>query len=349
MTPGTVPASRLDETLPLPEAKKAKIDNSSHHLAFRKELVYCQKLLLTSHETPSIPPSLLEHGKVRNNLVKLKKLVDAHGFRTSMIASPRAAVSIYKDSFHLESANDDKYLDGKVFLVTAFGLHPEQAQMEHYYATSIKQLYCLLLFCHRLRKACPSALKDETVSKLILENETLCHDLGRTVDDPKTLEQAHTLSLSVPKRVATLMNATFQAEPRNRVEQLQHEYDRITVWNSTLSNALISQFLQAHDCCIKDIYFKPSHLPKYERMTIYLYDSEIDHYKPPHFLFLPSIQTALEHGPEAIVQEMISSFWSHLLRHGYFATKAMKEVLNPNLQHFFLSGITHDVKIPLQL
>jgi hypothetical protein len=94
---------------------------------------------------------------------------------------------------------------------------------------------------------------------------------------------------------------------------------------------------------------KRSHQTQYERITIYLYDPEIDHCKPPHFLFMPSVKTAMEKGPEAIVQEMVQSFWSHLLRHGYFATNAMKEKLNADLKQFFLSGIAHDLKIPLQL
>jgi hypothetical protein len=333
----------------LPEAKKARTEAKQEGLP--KEFTHCQKLLANSAEnpTPTVPPTLLKGGKTRNDISKLKKIMDAHGFRTSVIASPRAAVSVYKDSCHLEGDIDNELVPGKTFLVTTFGLHPDQTKMEHFYATSIKNVYCLMLFCKRLREACPGALKDESVSRLVSDNEELCRALGTATDDSKALEQAHSLSSSVPKRVANLIQVVVHAEPRNRVQQLEHEYQRITLWNSTLSNALVTLFLKAHDCCIKDIYFKRSHQTLYERITIYLYDPEIDHCKPPHFLFMPSVKTAMDKGPEAIVQEMVQSFWSHLLRHGYFATSAMKEKLNADLKQFFLSGITNDLKTPLQL
>jgi hypothetical protein len=329
-----------------PNPKKARVDTKQE--ALTAEFAYCQKLLLTSDEKP-VPtiPSTLQNPNTRNNLGKLRKLMDDHGFRTSMIASPRAALSVCKDSCTLEEGDDDN--EGKTFLVTTFGLHPDQMKMEHFYATSIKNVYCLMLFCKRLREACQGALKDEQVARLVSENEQLCRALGSMTEDSKALEQAHALSSSVPKRVANLIQLAAQAEPRNRVEQLKHEYDRIALWNSTLSNALVSLFLKEHNCCIKDVFFKRSHQPQYERITIYLYDPEIDHYKPPHFLFMPSVKTAVEKGPKAIVEEMIQSFWSHLLRHGYFVTGTMKEELNADLERFFLSGITHDVKIPLQL
>ena len=108
-------------------------------------------------------------------------------------------------------------------------------------------------------------------------------------------------------------------------------------------------FLTAHECSIKDIYFKQSHLPKYERITVYLYDPDIDEFKPPPFTFLPSLHLLLEQGPEALVQDMIQSFWSHLLRHGYFATPAIRNEFTPDLEKYFLSGIAQNPNIPLLL
>jgi hypothetical protein len=141
--------------------------------------------------------------------------------------------------------------------------------------------------------------------------------------DSKALEEALKLSKSVPKRVARLTQLAVKAEPRNRIEQLEREYGRIRLVNSTLSNALLTLFTQAHDCQLKDIYLKRSHVF--------------------------SLQTAMDQGPHAIVQEMIKSFWSHLLRNGYFCTSAIKATLEQDLERFFLSGITKDVNIPLQL
>jgi hypothetical protein len=334
-----------------PCPKKARVEAKDETLP--REFLYCQKLLATSAEkpVPTIPLTLTLGGKTRNDLTKVRKIMDAHGFRTSVIASPRAALSVYKDSCHLGDSIEEEILPGKTFLVTTFGLHPDQTEMERFYATSIKNVYCLLLFCKRLREACRGALQNERVAKLVEENEQLCRTLGSMSNkDPKALEQAHALSSLVPKRVAKLIQLTVQAEYRNRVEQLEHEYERIALWNSTLSNALVTLFLKEHDLCIKDIFFKrSSHQPQYERIAIYVYDPEIDHCKPPHFLFMPSVKTAMEEGPEIIVEKMMDSFWSHLLRHGYFATATMKKNLDADLERFFLSGIAKDLKIPLQL
>jgi hypothetical protein len=330
----TYPTSRsMDDEATLPHPKKSKFEGKS--APDKEEFAYCQELL----SNDIFPASLTEQGKTRNDLIKLRQLMDAHGFRTSAIASPRPALSIYKDSCHLDGEQTGP---GKTFLVTMLGLHPQQSKLEGLYSTSIKNIFCLLLFCKRLREACRGALQDDAFEKLVLENEGACRAVA-------TVQQAHTLASLVPKRVSTLIQLAVQAEPRNRVEQLEHEYQRITLWNSTFSNALVTLFLKAHDCCIKDIYFKHSPQPKFERITVYTYDSELDLCKPPHFLFMPSLQTAVEEGAQAIVKKMITSCWSHLLRHGYFATPTMKGLLEKELETFFLSGITHDLKIPLQL
>jgi hypothetical protein len=90
-------------------------------------------------------------------------------------------------------------------------------------------------------------------------------------------------------------------------------------------------------------------MPKYERITVYLYDPNIDEFKPPPFTFLPSLHCLLEQGPEALVQGMVKSFWSHLLRQGYFATPAICSEFTPDLEKYFLSGIAQNPNIPLLL
>jgi hypothetical protein len=332
----------------LPDPKKARI---RAQLELPLEFVYLQKLLSTSPELP-LPqlPKTLTKTKTRNNIDNLQNLMDLHGFRTSVVQSPRPALSIYKDSCTITDSLEleEAVRAGKTFLVSLFGLHPDQLSMEQFYSTSIKNVYCLLLFCHRLRVACPKALEKDDFALLVSETETRCRAIGTMVNS-KALEEASKLSKTVPKRVARLTQLAIKAEPRNRIEQLEREYGRIRLVNSTLSNALVTLFTQAHDCQLKDIYLKRSHVLKYERITIYTYDPELDFSKPPSFLFLPSLQTAMDQGPHAIVQEMIHSFWSHLLRNGYFCTSAIKATLEQDLERFFLSGITKDVNIPLQL
>ena len=343
-------ASRIEENNEGPSAKKVRLQCFS----LPSEFEYCQSILLaTSDEQPSphIPETLTRGGKAKNCITKLRQLMDFHGFRTSIIHSPRPALSIYKDSCHLSTEGyneDDEILDGKIFLVTMFGFHPNQLNLEHLFATYIKNVYCLLMFCRRLRDACPKALQDPKVEQMILAQEQDCRAIA-SKPSSIALEEASKLSAMVPQRVHQLIQLAHEAEPRNLEELLEREYHRIELWNSTLSNALVSLFLEAHELVIKDIYFKSSHESKYERITIYVYDTDLDVVKPPHFMFLPALTTAVQFGLQAVVKKMTQSFWSHLLRFGYFATTTMKTHFNPELERFLFSGLTSDANLPLKL
>lgn len=163
------------------------------------------------------------------------------------------------------------------------------------------------------------------------------------------MKHAHALSSSVPRLVSSLNQLIEKAEPRFRVEYLEREYQHIALCNSSLSNTLVTLFTHEHRCTIKEISFKQSPQAKFERITIYFYDPQFDHYKPPHFLFLPCLSAVLRQGPEAVVEEMVETFWSHLIRQGYFATKALKDQFNLDLHEFFLSGLAEDTKLPVLL
>eukprot|EP00980_Cylindrotheca_fusiformis_P015074 scaffold4157_cov136-Cylindrotheca_fusiformis.AAC.24 len=328
--------------------KKAKIEPGALPTPFD----VCQILLVSKGMLAlNNPHTLFAGGKTRNDIYKLRSILDQHGFRTSIIASPREGLSIYKDSCDLNPRDlKEEFRFGRLFLVTLFGLHAQQRDLERLYTSYFKNLYCLALFCKRIRQACPDAGKDKDVEQLLAKNESLYkQEYSKGSEDLDMQEKLSSMASQVSQRVQDLIRVVNKAEPRNRVEQLEHEYQRIVVENSTLSNALVTRFLQEHGCSIKDIFFKRSHQPKYERITIYLYDPACDHYKPPHFLFLPSLHQALKEGPEDVAKEMIASFWSHMLRNGYFATHSLKMLLECDLQRFFLSGITSDVRIPLQL
>jgi hypothetical protein len=226
------------------------------------------------------------------------------------------------------------------------GMHPDQDDMERWYAVSVKKVYCLALFCNLLRKLCPAAVEQSAVQSLLVENESLCRSLSAS---SITTEEANRVSATVSERVAALIHSVVHADARIRAAQLEHEFERLTYRNSTMSNAAMQLFLTAHGCSIKDIYFKRSHLPKYERITVYLYDPDIDEFKPLPFTCMPSLHQILEHGPEALVQDMITSFWGHLLRHGYFATPSIRKEFTPDLEKFFLSGIAQNPNIPLKM
>ena len=340
--------------------KKAKLDNGTITILSR-EFSYCQKLVLNNNSGNGIYPQSLSAyngNKTYNDLDRLRKLMNYHGFRTSKIASPRPALSIYKDSCchddireedDSDRNNDDNKAEGRIFLVTMLGLHPDQSQLESLYSSTFRQIYCLGLFCKRLKEICRSAFTKNdnktTLEEMISNNESTCRN------SISTLQEARRLSSATPKLVSQMIQLAVEMDAKYRAEQLEHEYQRIQVWNSTFSNALVTLFQKQHDCCIKDVYFKHCpQQPKYERITIYTYDSELDERKPPQFLFMPCLGKAMgDEGPKAIASQMVESCWSHLLRHGYFTTPALKEKLSPELQRFFLSGMTHDLKVPLQL
>lgn len=324
-----------------PLAKRAKVESDENGVA-PKSFKTCQTLLQTtpSSPTPSLPLTLTAT-KTKNNVEKVKDLFDKHGFRTSVVTSPRSALSIYKDSCTLPCPSE-----GKEFLLVMLGMHPSQNDMEHWYAKSVKKIYCLMLFCNLLRSLCPAAAQNFAVDALLIENETLCRSLGASCVTPEEMNRA---SATVSERVATLIQAVVHADGRIRDAQLQHEFARLGYRNSTMSNAAMQLFLTFHGCTIKDVYFKTSHLCKYERFTVYLYDPDIDELKPPPFTFLPSLHCIIDNGLEALVEDMIESFWDHLLRHGYFATPSIRMELTPQLERYFCSGIAQTPNIPLLL
>ena len=334
----------------------------------------------------------------RGGVHTLKHAFDSHGFRTSLVTCPREALSVYKDSsatttilppfavdssLHTDAADTNVLVDnsaccpprgGKTWLLTMLGLHPDQEKRERCYQTFFKDAYCLMLFCHRIREACPQAImhggpqeKDESSTTandlvhLVSGCELQCRSLGRmkTMDftHAQIVQHAQTLASSVPRLVATLIQKVVQTEPRHRAEQWEREFHRIQVWNSTLSNAMISLFMKEHQCHVQDIVLKQSHEAKHERITIFLYDPQQEGTRttttttqePPHFIFIPRLATLVREGPDVVVNVMVQSFWAHMLRQGYFATQAMKDRLSVDLTAFFLSGITKARNLPISL
>jgi len=321
-----------------------------------------------------IPPSLFskEQKAIGQDLDRLRALLDRHGLRTSRISSPREAVSIYKDSCSDDGNDpaDGSLKDGREFLLIAFGLHPQQRDLEKYYKTCIKNAYCLLLFCKRLRQEYDALSKPKTQS--LSGSSNMTNDC-RTADSPGN-EKLQTLILEIETTTGRLFGETLtftesttkkdrcrgvssrsaqeqatalielasatKGNRRYRAEEWKKEYQRICVSNSTISNAYLVLLQSTHKLCIKDILFKynPKE-PKYERITIYLYDPSIDYRKPNVFLFIPGLHTILTGGPHELVSAMIKSFWSHVLRNGYFPTNTIQKVLESRLRSFFESGL----------
>lgn len=288
-----------------------------------------------------LSPRTSPHAPIANDLSRARRFWEAHGFRTSLVHSPRPALSIYKDSCLADPSDDSDY----AFLQILLGLHPHQDALESFYESTLRPRYCLWLYCRRLREACPRALASspslgacvrqcEEDCRGPLRNDTIDSPPGRACDEP---------------RVAALMHAVRAADPRLRTQQLQHEYERLAWRNATLANAYLQLWQQDQQSCLQAVYFKQSHATKYERFTLYFYDPAIDELKPPPLVWLPSLSLALSQGPRAVARAMVDSFWAHLLRRGYHATPSVRTVVSGPLERYFLSGLAADPSLPLLL
>ena len=291
-----------------------------------------------------IPISLCET-KIGQDLDKLRELLDSHGLRTSKISSPREAVSIYTQSCRLtstESDDDSLVRDGKEFLLISFGLHPEQEAIEREYERFTKNAYCILLFCRKLRQEY-SFGKEETVSE---DLQRLFSGIDETCLSLTEIRKngCGVTSQFTEERVNSLIDLATKVKGRRcyRKEEWRKEYQRICVSNSTISNACVVLLQAFHEMCIKDVYLKLNKQePKYERITIYLYDPAIDYgRRPNYFSFLPGLRTIVTKGPETLVSEMIEAFWIFVIRKGYFPPSKLRNVLDSKLYSFLLAGIT---------
>jgi hypothetical protein len=298
--------------------------------------------------------------KIGQDPDKLRRLLDIHGLRTTKMLSPREAVSIYKDSCrtgHADSDEDISLRDGKEFLLVAFGIHPQQEDIEKEYKTFTKNEYCILLFCQKIRQQYSNLQSLSSSSKPPVENETtidtnenvrrLFRQIEQTLQFAKEFKTNDACGISsrvAKEQVKTLIELAVKVKGRRcyRKEEWRKEYQRICISNSTVSNAFIFLLQFAHGMCIKDIYFKFNRQePKYERITIYLYDPAIDEgRRPDFFVFLPGLDTVLTKGPHELVSEIIDSFWTCVIRNGYFPSTRLQGVLESKLRGFFLSGIT---------
>lgn len=310
-----------------PPTKKARLTESL--------LQQLNALLL---RVDDVLPNSLQRNKTKLSLQATRRIFDDHGFRTNVVTSPRPALGIYKDSCNFE---DEPLLEnGRAFLITMLGIHPHQEELERLYRTSIRSLYTFKLFLRRLRHVCPKALEDDQVNKLVRE-------YAQRIQSPTNGNAINSESVEISSKITTLMNIIVKADARIRVEQLEKEYERINLWNSTLANGFLQLFVDYHENCIQEIYHKPSAVSQYERITIFLHDPDL--LRPPRFTFLPALHKILTNGPEQVVEDMLQSFWSHLLRLGYFCTERIQKELSCNLKTYFMSGLSPDPNMPLKL
>ena len=320
-------------------------------------------------------------GPIGNSIAKMRELFDAHGFRTSLVTAPREGLSIYLDSVEnvfnsSQEQQNSQTLKMSSYLLALLGLHPDQNAIEQCYATTVREVYCMKLFCHHVRSALGrsgssssnekadkvlAALEGEIDTSIAITNADITANLalenGGGNDSPNavassllaTINNLQRLASSAPKIVSSLIPDLSEAEHNFRPDQLQREYDSIRSQNSTHANALMQLFLETHRCSIKEIQLRRSHLTKYERVTIFLYDPNVDEMKPPKFTFLPSLRRIIDDGVEAVVDRMVTSFWNRLIRLGYYATSDLKRGVSSELRQYLLFGLAKDTSLPLLL
>ena len=269
---------------------------------------------------------------------------------------------------------DAKIREGREFLLVCFGFHHKQEEIEKDYRLFVRDAYCIILFCQKMhqvfnfKSSKKNDTSDDSVDKdlkgLLNKIEQTCQLMKKIQqndndddDDNDTVNVHVRGSISsyssrsyAEERVDELIQLSTNIKGRQkhnsyRVEEWKKEYQRICVSNSTLSNAYITLLQSTHEMHIKDIFFKFSiqEQSKYERITIHLSNDDENNEgrcrQSDLFLFLPSLHTVVTKGPLHLVSNMIESFWSHVLRNGYFPTTRIKKALDSQLRQFFLSGI----------
>lgn len=279
-------------------------------------------------------------------LSQLKSIFDNSGLRTTIVRSPREALSIYIDSFGAVDPNAEHKLT-REYLAIMFGCHPKQDQLEQIYSASWKELYCLYGFCDIIERKLPvdngTGDSPETTELRMALNAAREFCVTGILDDTSLGD----CKQSTLQRLHSIFELTLAAESRWRRDQLEYEFDKTLALNSTLGNALLQKFTCHHRLHITDVYFKRSHLPQYQRLSIYLYDNDIDEFKPPPLTLLPC--TKWHMGPEHLATKMTELFWEELLQRGYYASISLRESITPNLAKYFLSGLSQNPNVPLRV
>lgn len=283
-------------------------------------------------------PDQLGGAKIKNDMESFQTLFERLSFRTSIVQSPRRALSVYLDSCGLGLGEKDGP-SPRAFLATLIGMNPRQDELETHYASNIRSIWCLLLFCQRIQKACDTAMEGENLQTLLIET---IEEISACIRN-----ETKTPSFDERKRVAKIRKMVTDFDTHVRTDQLDRELDRIHAFNSTLTNAIARKLFDFHAIAVKDAVFKDSHLPQYRRLSFYLYDPEVDESTPPPFLFLPCLSKILRFGPQEVVQYMVKRFWAEMLKRGYFASKGIRMAMEPKLNTYFQSGLKKNPKLPL--
>ena len=285
-------------------------------------MLQCLRLLFATLPTSlSGPVPKSEEQKVSS----FRQLWTTHGFRTSMVTSPRPAVSVYLDSC---TAPTDTMLKenetGRGFLLTCIGMNPHQIAFEDEY-TSIKNVYCLMLFLERMRNVRKKDMDDERITEIVSPWEACVQDVlhnssiilsttngedAPTVSTTTSVQQfkLQEVANSSPRILSQLLSKLTDIDHSLRTDQLLHEFNRITYENCTFANACLQRWLHTDNGStsstgskqkyeLDQVYYKSSppgrYLPKYERITLHMKDPHAVEPSMQKMIFLPALTQVL--------------------------------------------------------
>lgn len=300
-----------------------------------------------------------------------------HGFRTTVVSSPRCAVSVYLDSCgtqqRIASSNEKSAQDamhqeaGRQFLLTCIAMHTHQLQLEDLYKSVVQKSWCFKLFLDKLACVREADMREESVCDVVNDwKDELDMVIGGGKCDSSSSKDAvnalkkkglllQELSNKVPSMLSILIVKLTDIDHSLRTEQLMQEYNRIEWENSSLANACLQRWLSpsSKGCQyeLDQVYFKFSppgrYLPKYERITIYFKDDNDQEERSSNKLVLiPSLTqilnrdtTKASHPIDTVVQDMIQTTWDTLLHNGYYVDQTRKDQLASPLSKFYTSGL----------
>jgi len=296
-----------------------------------------------------------------------RELWKDHGFRTTMVTSPRPAVSIYLDSCYGASSSAatteiaSNYELGREYLQLCIGMHPNQVSLESTYSSIIKNIYCLTLFLKRMRSVREGDMMNASVLEIISQWENRLEDMLSSTKCTTDIIILQELSESSSRILSQLLAKLADIDHSLRNDQLLHEYNRITYENCTLANSCLHRWIynneqqQVYD--LDEVYYKASppgrYLPKYERITINMKEANAVEPSKSKLILLQSLTQILtsraieaasgnctvRHPLDSVVDDMVLSTWDSLLRCGYYVDETRKRYLEPELKKFYMSGL----------
>jgi len=217
--------------------------------------------------TSALPQTLVSFQSKSKDLSTFKELWTAHGFRTSMVTSPKPAVSVYLESCinpsGIDVSKSSDVIEGRNYLLYLLGMHPNQkdeSDVEETYQSGIKSVYCLLQFCKKLRSVRESDMQDPRIVEILKDWETGLSTCTNAVASPSFIDgnkadadihvtNLRTFASNVPEILSNLISTLMTIDHSLHKEQLIHEYDRIEYRNCTLANACLQRVMS----CVNDV------------------------------------------------------------------------------------------------